>query len=160
MLLMVLAPVAWAGEAKPVSAKAAYAVMVRHETALAKLVTTVKPVTPPNTAGALSRSAFILEMERVFDLAKPEFRWTPTYFRLVEASITQHNTDPKVQAALRKLARYGCVAPVGPVVVGPGDTLTAQQFGDALSLFTLRIAHLAHQPDPKWTPSLTTDTGS
>ncbi|MFX9081452.1 hypothetical protein ABTN40_20470, partial [Acinetobacter baumannii] len=80
-------------------------------------------------------------MERVFDQAKSEFRWTPTYFRLSEATLVKFNADPKVQAAIRKLSRYGCIAPVGPVVIGPGDTLTAKQFGEALAMFTVRISH-------------------
>jgi hypothetical protein len=159
LLVVAVSAVAW-GQGKPVSARGAFAVIARHEKALSKLVKTVTPVQSKSDAGNLSRSAFILEMERVFDQAKPEFRWTPTYYRQVESSVVQHNTDPKVQAAIRKLTRYGCIGPVSPVVVGPGDTLTAQQFGDTLSMFTLRIAHLTHQPDPKWTPTLTFDTGS
>lgn len=157
--VVAVASMAWA-EDKPVSAKAAYRVMARHEAALAKLVKPVTPVAANGGDGPLSRTALILELERVFEQARPEFRWTPTYYRLVESAVTKSNPDPKVQAAVRKMARFGCIAPVGPLVVGPGDTLTPKQFGEALSLFTIRIAHLTHQPDPKWTPNLTFDTGS
>ncbi|MFX8385601.1 hypothetical protein ABTL78_19470, partial [Acinetobacter baumannii] len=46
-------------QGKPVSAKAAYAVMARHEQALAKVVKSVTPITPKAEAGPISRTAFI-----------------------------------------------------------------------------------------------------
>ena len=145
---------------KPVTTKAAYSVMSRHEAALSSVVKGVTPTNQKGDATPMSRSTFILELERVFDEAKPSFRWTPRHMRVIEPVIAKYNADPKIQAALKKLSRYGCIAPVGPIVVGPGDTLTPRQFGDALGFFNVRISHLVHQPDPKWSPDLTFDTGT
>lgn len=159
LIIVVLAGTAF-GQGKPVSARAAYNVMNRHEGALGKLVKGVTANGQKGDTSPMSRSAFVLELKRVFDQAKPSFRWTPRHMRVVESVVRKYNSDPKVQGALLKLARYGCIAPVGPIVVGPGDTLTAKQLGDALAYFMVRISHLAHQPDSKWSPDLTFDTGS
>jgi hypothetical protein len=55
---------------------------------------------------------------------------------------------------IEALVAWGFVAPVGPLVVGPGDTLTAAQAGDALGYFFSQVALLSHRADPKWTPRL------
>ena len=139
---------------KPISGKAAWSVLNRHATALGKAVHGVTPSGRTGGPEPLKRADLIRELGRIFDQAKPNIRWTPSRPRIVESEIGRNNPDADVQAILRKLERFGCIGPVGPLVVGPGDALTAPIFGDAIAFFYLRITQICHQPDPKWTPDL------
>lgn len=84
---------------------------------------------------------------------KPQFRVTPRPAWIDKKALTSNN-DPETAKLLEPLVKWGFVAPVGPLVVGPGKNLTSQQTGDALGYFYLQISVLTKKALPKWTPSI------
>ncbi|MBX3110821.1 MAG: hypothetical protein KF857_02335 [Fimbriimonadaceae bacterium] len=131
-----------------------WAAFSKYETGLAKIVGAPTPASTRLSNKVATRAQVLAEMERVFAECKPKFRFTPRPLKVYQDSIDKYNTDPKVRQSLAKMVRWGCVATVGPLVTGPGEGMTAREFGDALGFFMLRMIELTHQPDPKWTPKL------
>lgn len=131
-----------------------YAAFAKYEAGLSKIVGAPKPVAVKLSDAPATRAQVLAEMERVFAECKPKFRMTPRPLKVYQDSIDKHNSDPKVRASLSKMVKWGCVSTVGPLVTGPGEGMTAREFGDALGFFMLRMIELTHQPDPKWTPDL------
>lgn len=100
----------------------------------------------------VSRTEFVTTMSKVFDHYKPSVRSTPRPFRLIPEYLDT-NKDAAVKEKLRELIRWGFVAPAGPLVTG-GETLSAEEVGDALGYFYVQLKVVTYQPDPKWTASL------
>jgi hypothetical protein len=103
---------------------------------------------------AVKRSEVIARLDAMFESYRPHFKFTPRPFRTEPSVASKFNPDAKTRASIEKLARWGCIGPVGPLVAGPGDTLTTKQLGDALGMFIAQIAGLTYFADPKWVPKI------
>lgn len=113
---------------------------------------TFKPV-PEGTAKAATRKEIIKVLNDMFEAARPKFVITPRPYRTDDAPVVKAN-DAETAKTIKKLARYGAMAPVGPLAIGPKDGLTPEQFGDAVGMVVVQIAALTHTPSPKWTVAL------
>ncbi len=112
-------------------------------------------VTIPDSSAPVTRGQVINDFNRLFDLGKPKFKFTPNPVVYDAKRLTIK--DPKQLASLKKLISYGCIARIGPVAAGSSDSLTVQAFGDSVGFFMARIAQLTHMPSTKWTPGLKGD---
>jgi len=106
----------------------------------------------PSPEQPASREMVVKEIWRLYTYAEPKFTLEPRpepyeaqYIRLSDAESVH---DAKT------LLAGGFLAEVGPVVSGPGKTLTCGALGDALGFFLLRVAECTHLPSIEWSPYL------
>ena len=102
----------------------------------------------------VTRAQVIAKLDALFESYRPSFQYTPRPFRTAPEVAAKFNPDPAVRAKIEKLARWGCIGPVGPLVTGPGETLSTAQFGEAVGYFISQVAALTYFADPKWVPTL------
>lgn len=98
-----------------------------------------------------TRAYIILKLDRLFERARPTFRFTPRRVRFDARVLKVGKAE---RPALEKLIAWGCVARVGPLATGPGATIGLKEFGDAIGFFVARLADLTHTPDPKYSPGM------
>jgi hypothetical protein len=108
------------------------------------------PVVNPSSKPA-SREQIILVMNGLYEMAKPEFKYTPKMIAYDPAVLTIAKSSPALEP-LKKLIAWQCVGKIGPLAANLKTTLTLEEFGDALGFFSLRIADLTHMPSNKWSP--------
>lgn len=101
----------------------------------------------------IKRSEVIATLDLMFQAYRPSFRCTPRPYPIREGHIAAHNAHA-VAAQAEKLAKWGFVSPVGFLVTGPGETLTARQAGDALGVFFNQLSVCAHKPEVRWSPNI------
>lgn len=160
--VVVLAIAAWLGGAvhaqeAPVTRAEALQAFFRYERALDLTLGLPEPKAPaPGGSQSFTRQDFLREADRLFRKYKPHFKVTPRPVR-PNAAALQQGLPEELRGTARTMVRWGAVAPVGLVVVGPQDTFTVPQFGDALGFFFTRVVGLTHMPDQRWTPWLRHD---
>lgn len=108
---------------------------------------------PDRPDALLTRSEVIEAFSDLFKAYRSKFLSTPRPLKVDKKALTQRNAAA-VQPQLELLVKWGFVAQVGPLVVGPGDSLTAEQAGDALGFFWNQLTLLTTQVDPRWSPRL------
>jgi hypothetical protein len=108
---------------------------------------------------AVTRAQILARLDAMFESYRPKFHYTPRPSRADASAASKSNKDPKTLATIAKLSRFGCVGPVGRLVVGPADTLSVADFGEAVGYFMAQIAALTYTADPKWVPALMPDGG-
>ena len=139
----------------PVTVAEANAVFDKVDAAIRKtLKMPSAKATAVGESKAVTRQEVLAKLDALFEAYKPKFAYTPRPFRTEMAAVAEKNQDKATIDRIQKLARWGCIAPVGPLAVGPTDTLTMSQFGDALGYFMSQIAALTYYADPKWVPNL------
>lgn len=141
--------------AQPVTVGEANVVLDRVDASVRKVLglSAAKPSTD-RSSKPVTRAQVLARLDLMFETYRPKFLLTPRPMRSEPGIVEKHNSDPKVRAVLNKFVRYGCVGPVGPLVVGPGETLSTQDFGDAVGFFMSQIAALTYKSDREWTPHL------
>lgn len=114
----------------------------------------MKPVTatslPANKAKPASRELVVDQFYHLFELAKPEFKYTPRPLNFDKKLLKP--PTPKSKEKLEKLISFGAVSASGPLATSTKDTLTIQQFGEATGLILARLAELTHTPDSRFSP--------
>lgn len=113
---------------------------------------------PDRPDALLTRAEMARAFKDTFDHFRPKFKVTPRPYQVVKKALADKN-EPATQQDLELLIKWGFVAPVGPLVVGPGPNLSAKQAGDALGYFFSQLSVLTHRADPKWTPRLEPQRG-
>ncbi len=140
--------------ADPVTEAEAMGVILKVEDVMGKVLGVKAPprsLRPWSKTKAMSRAAIIDEFDRLFALAKPQFKYTQDPQTFDKAQLKA----PAPQLAkLEKLIAFGLVAPVGPLATGPGDTLKLREFGDAIGYLISSVASLTHTPSSRWSPYL------
>ncbi|MCB8932263.1 MAG: hypothetical protein M9921_08365 [Fimbriimonadaceae bacterium] len=138
----------------PVTRPEATAVFKRVGTALSIFTGgKAKPFAPKFApTGVLTRTELVREFDRVFEAAKPYFKYTPRPVKFDAAVFSIKDEDARNK--LDKLVKWGCVARIGPVATAPKDELALAEFGDAVGFLLIRIAELTHTPSSKWTPAM------
>jgi hypothetical protein len=139
----------------PVTVGEANAALDRIDASIRKVLkmSAAKPSTDKATR-AVKRSEVIARLDAMLESYRPHFQFTPRPFRTEPEVVAKFNPDAKTRASIQKLARWGCIGPVGPLATGPGDTMTTQVLGEALGMFMAQIAGLSYFADPKWVPRL------
>ncbi len=97
------------------------------------------------------RSDVIARMDRIFELCRPQFKFTPKKVRFDPKILGLPANHPQ-RAPLERLIRWGCVGKATPFAVSKSEVLAAGEFGDAIGNFLLRIADVTHRPDPNFSP--------
>lgn len=142
-------------QATPVTVAEANAVFAKIEGAVRDVLKMEKAEKGPvGEDRPITRAEVVQRMDKIFQSVKPKFQFTPRPFRTEEAVIKRFNDDPKTQALMKNLVRWGFVAPVGPLVVGPDDSLMIPAFGDAVGYFLSQLAAMTYFADPNWVPAL------
>jgi hypothetical protein len=131
----------------------------RLENAVKTVVPKYAPGAPLNLAGDqnATREQIILQMDRVFQGAKPAFRFSPrkvTY----DAKLLSVR-DPAAKRALENLIAWGFVGKVTPLATSKNPGLGLKDFGDSMGFFLARLAELTHTPSSKFSPYLQRDGG-
>lgn len=139
----------------PVSQSEARTVFVKVESLMRKSLDlpAAKPgVGIPQSSAAVKRSQVVAEFARIYQVVRPKVKLTPrdTAFDPKVVKLT----DAKQKANLLALIKMGAVARIGPLSVGPTDSLTVPEFGDAVGFFISRMAFMTHLPSSDWTGSL------
>lgn len=153
--IALLSTVAWAQRPAPVTVGEADAVLQRVD-AVIREVLEMKPAEKKKFGPdrAITRAEVVAKLDALFESYKPHFQYTPRPARMSLDVIKRFNTDLKTQKHMEKLARWGFLAPVGPVVTGSADTLSIPAFADAVGFFMSQTAALTYFADPKWVPNL------
>jgi len=128
-------------------------VLHRSESALRKVLGMPSVKLVPGEKRTATRKEIIAEFQRVTDVFRPRFRMTPRPYRTRPSAVEKAN-DAATAKTVQGLARFGLMAPVGPLAVGPADHLTLAQFGDEVGILFSQLTFLTHQPDPRWTPNI------
>jgi len=124
----------------------------------ASKVLNLQPLSLPaeTSTSPASRDDVIRLFDRLYEKVKPSFKFTPRFVKYDPAVLTVSKNKAE-RATLEKLIKWQFIAKVGPIAAGKKETLTLDQFGDALAFFTLRVADLTHTPSARWSPYLQTD---
>lgn len=100
-----------------------------------------------------TRAEMVAEFDRIMTIARPRFRGRPIRQVVDQPLIDNRNPSPETRAQLKRLIEWGFVGPVSPLATDPTQTLTPQQFGDALGYFMSRLADVTHTYDPRFSPA-------
>lgn len=138
----------------PVTRQEAAATFKRVGTALSIFTGgKAKPFAPKfEAAGVLTRTELVAEFDRVFEAAKPYFKYTPRPVKYDAGVFSIKDGDARKK--LDKLVTWGCVARIGPLATAPKDEMALAEFGDAVGFLLVRLAELTHTPSSKWTPAM------
>lgn len=142
------------GNAGPVTLGEVHATIEKLEVAIRRVVlASPQPAVSQSLAAdrPATRSEIIGELWRLYQLAKPRFKFTPRPVLLQVKSITLPAEDAS-RKPLEALIRHGFIGKVAPLAAGEGDHLTVEQYGDALGFFLSRIGDLTHTPSARWSP--------
>lgn len=139
----------------PVTEAEAKKTFARVESLIRTVIGPLKFSGPTNigaTAKPIDRFKVAREFKRYADALEPYKKFQYVALPYEASRIRAANAaDRKVIADL--LAR-GFVGQLMPVASGPKDTLTTQQFGDAVGFWLMRAMDVTHTPSTKWTPYL------
>lgn len=106
-----------------------------------------------NSTAPATKAQIIQQLNALFELARPEFKYTPNKVPTNQAPITLPKTSP-ARPTLEKLIAWGFIAKVSPLATGAKDTLTLAEFGDSVGYFLSRMSELTHTPSIKFSPEL------
>ncbi|MBX3118739.1 MAG: hypothetical protein KF784_06710 [Fimbriimonadaceae bacterium] len=105
---------------------------------------------------AVQRTELLKELNRLFEICRPKFKFTPDMTAYDPKEFTLGN-DANIKAVAGKLVNWGAVGKVAPLVSGSKPTLTVAEFGDAVGFFLLRMSELTHTPSTKFSPAMMGD---
>ncbi|MCG9895050.1 MAG: hypothetical protein MH204_06210 [Fimbriimonadaceae bacterium] len=105
----------------------------------------------PISGEPATRTALLEAFDRLDRALIPTRRATPRPFRVYESRL---RIPAAQKAAAVRMVRTGLVAPVGPLVTGPGETLSLEQAGSAIGFFFAQAIHLHHRPTVEFSPGL------
>lgn len=154
-LLLAILPVVAAAQGKPVTVAEANAVFDKVDASIRKVLKMPAGKASNDKAErAVTRQEVLAKFDSLFEAYRPKFAYTPRPFRNEPDVVSKHNKDKAVIDRISKLATWGFIAPVGPLAVGPSDTLDVVQFGDAVGYFMSQVAALTYYADPNFVPNL------
>jgi hypothetical protein len=97
------------------------------------------------------RVEIVARFDRIFEVLKPKFTFTPRKIKFDPKSIALPAAHPQ-RAGLERLIKWGCMSKGSPLATSKADAVKLGDFGDALAVFMMRVADLTHKPDPKFSP--------
>jgi hypothetical protein len=138
---------------QPVTKDEAKKIFARVSQSIAKVMPGLR-ISTSQLSGAkpVTRQEIVTEFDKIFQMCKPEFKFTPKKVNYNPALLTIKEKSAK--AKLQNLIAWGCVDKVGTLATAKKDTLGVLEFGDAVGFLTARVAELTHMPDPRFSPDL------
>jgi len=137
----------------PVTRAEAHSVFVRADSLCARVLKT-KPnqwkVPFKPEASAVTRDEVLLALDGLVNSCSQQFKYRPRDARFDPKRIRPTRLQPKVN----ELVRRGFVSPYGPLTTGKTETLTLEEFGDAIAFALVGIADRTHTPSQKFSPAL------
>lgn len=97
------------------------------------------------------RTEITAEFWRLFQLAKPHFKFTPKAVVYKPDMISIPAADPQ-RKPLETMIRFGFIGKVAPLATSSAPSLSIPDYGDALGYFIARMSDLTHTPSAKWSP--------
>ncbi len=141
--------------ASPVSEREAAEVFAALENAIRRIVldqeASVKPSASASSKKPADRLEIIRQMNRLFELSRPEFKFTPRKVVVDPAVLSVPPGEPE-RPMLEKLIAFACVGKVSAVATNKTASLDLDEFGDAMGILVSRLADLTHTPSSKWSP--------
>ena len=146
-------PVKTGSTTTPVTKAEAHQVFTKVDAVCARVYKTKPgllkiPFSPSSTA--ISRDEVLTALLSLVDLATPHFKYRPRDVSFDAARIRNSKAKPIALQLIRK----GFVSPYGPLTTGKVDTLSIDDFGDALAFTLVGIADRSHMPSQKFSPAL------
>lgn len=108
---------------------------------------------PAAPAGLATRAEIVQRLNRLFELVRPAFKYTPNRLAYDPGQLTIPAGD-RSRPVLEKLIGWGCIGRTDPLASADRPHLTIEEFGDAVGYFMARIAELTHTPSTKYSPQL------
>lgn len=142
-----------AASGKPVTATEARLTFIKQRQAVARGFHTKLDlaVSIPSGNRAVTRDEVIHEMWRFYRSSRGLVKLTPRPIAF-DASVLKVGSKATLPE-LKALVRLGFVAKIGPLAVGPKNSIAIPDFGDSVGYFIARLAQVTHQPN-KWSPTL------
>ena len=106
----------------------------------------------PDDVKPVTRESVVLEFMRIYSEMSPSFKFTPRPVWYDVGLVTIKTGAAR--KALDLFIKDGFVGRVAPLATSKTDSLSVDDFGDALGFFVSRLADLTHMPDPEYTPIL------
>ena len=131
-----------------------YATIAKVELGLRRVVlsSSQAPVVRQNVQDRVAkRSEITAEFWRLFQLAKPYFKFTPKAVVFKPNLLSIPATDPQ-RKPLETLIRFGFIGKVAPLATNAAPSISITEYGDALGFFIARMSDLTHTPSAKWSP--------
>ena len=97
------------------------------------------------------RTEVSAEFWRLFQLAKPHFKFTPKAVAFRSDMISIPASDPQ-RKPLETMIKFGFIGKVAPLATSSATSLSIPEYGDALGFFIARMSDLTHTPSAKWSP--------
>lgn len=123
---------------------------IRKVTGIGGQAKTMVVSDPKKSAG---RTMILAQLARMFELSQPTFKFTPRMIQYQKEVITIPASHPQ-RASVEKLIAWGALNRVSPLITSKKDTVTLEEFGQALGTLAARIADLTHTPSSRWSPYL------
>lgn len=97
------------------------------------------------------RTEVTAEFWRLFQLAKPYFKFTPNAVKFKAELLSIAATDPQ-RKPLETMIKFGFIGKVAPLATSSASSMSIPDYGDALGFFIARMSDLTHTPSAKWSP--------
>lgn len=138
----------------PVTLGEVYATIDRLEQGVRRVV--LASTQAPNERSAspdrpATRAEILGEFWRLFQLAKPYFKFTPRPVNFEAKNLSTPASDP-LRKPLETLIRYGFVGKVSPIATNTASDMSLEDYADALGFFMSRLGDITHTPSSKWSP--------
>ncbi len=101
----------------------------------------------------VQRGEILKEFNRLFEMCKPKFKFSPDMTAYDAKDFTVGN-DANAKAMAGKLVSWGAVGRVAALVSSSKPTMTVAEFGDAVGFFLLRMSELTHKPSVRFSPPM------
>lgn len=101
----------------------------------------------------VTRAEVAAHLVKLFNGYRPKIRLTPRP-AYVQSGAIEKGLPASLHKDVRLLVQFGVLDPVCPLIVGPGQNLTAKQAGNTIGQFFSRLLVLTQKPSPKWTPAI------
>lgn len=101
----------------------------------------------------VQRIEILREFNRLFELCRPKFKFTPDMTAYDAKDFTIGN-DATAKSVAGKLVNWGAIGKVAPLVSSSKATVTVSEFGDAVGFFLARMSELTHSPSINFSPPM------
>ena len=138
----------------PVTLSELYSTIEKVELGVRRVVlsSTQAPVPRKEFADRVAkRTEVTAEFWRLFQLAKPHFKFTPNAVKFKPELISIPASDPQ-RKPLETMIRFGFIGKVAPLATSSAPSMSIPEYGDALGFFIARMSDLTHTPSAKWSP--------
>lgn len=135
----------------PVTRLEASHIIFKMEKAFASALHLPEPKASSAKPGAITRGEIVLAFDQAFSRVKGKFTYKPQPQYFEADRLTLHGA---ALTSAERMIELGLLARVGPLVTSKKETISIEDFGDAVGYFMARVAELSHQPTTRFSPYL------